>query len=89
MNYTRMQLARLAPRQAGPAALAGARVAALEGLPAPRGRARLRCSATLMLGIQYFVLLPLFAFLARREARREPPGWSSPRAPATPLQRQY
>ena len=41
-----------------------------------------------MLGIQYFVLLPPFALLAKRAARREPPGFRVSRAP-TPLQRQY
>lgn len=45
---------------------------------------------SLMLTIQYFVLLPPFAFLAKRAARREPVGWSpiSPERGAS-LQRQY
>ena len=31
---------------------------------------------TLILGIQYFIVLPPFAWLAKRAARRELPGWS-------------
>jgi len=30
---------------------------------------------TVILTLQYFILLPPFAFLAKRAARREPPGW--------------
>jgi rubrerythrin len=33
---------------------------------------------TLILLAQYFVLLPIFAVLAKRAARRERPGWSEP-----------
>lgn len=45
---------------------------------------------TLLLTVQYFVLLPLFAFLAKRGARKEQPGWT----PVSPdrngaLNRQY
>jgi hypothetical protein len=87
MNYTRGQLARLSPRKQG-----------LRLWQARAGRfwkAYLRLAValasvlgTLMLGIQYFVLLPPFAFLARRSARRERPGFCTPRDP-TPLQSQY
>ena len=35
---------------------------------------------TLLLRVQYFVLLPPFVFLARRAARREPPGFAASRA---------
>jgi hypothetical protein len=31
---------------------------------------------TVLLTLQYFVLLPPFAWLARRAARREPLGWT-------------
>jgi hypothetical protein len=41
-----------------------------------------------MLGIQYFLLLPVFALLAKRAAGREPPGFAKVRPP-TPLQSQY
>jgi rubrerythrin len=87
MNYTRKQLARLAPRQQG-----------LRLLQARAGRlwkAYLRLAGgiasvlgTLMLWVQYFVILPPFAFLAKRNARREPPGLSPTRTP-TPLEKQY
>ena len=41
-----------------------------------------------MLAIQYFLILPPFAVLAKRAARREPDGFSPPRAGLT-LERQY
>ena len=44
MNYTRTQLARLAPRKQGAAAVAGARGTALEGVPAPGESRWPRCS---------------------------------------------
>ena len=31
---------------------------------------------TVILTLQYFILLPPFAFLAKRAERREPRGWS-------------
>jgi hypothetical protein len=45
---------------------------------------------TVILMLQYFILLPPFAFLAKRAERREPRGWS----PISPernnsLKRQY
>jgi hypothetical protein len=43
---------------------------------------------TLMLALQYFLLLPPFALLAKRAARREPEGFSRARA-APPLKSQY
>jgi hypothetical protein len=87
MTYTRKQLARLAPRKQG-----------LRLWQARAGRlwkAYLRIASALasvlgkvMLGIQYFVLLPPFAFLAKRAERREDPGFCAVRVP-TPLPRQY
>jgi hypothetical protein len=81
MNYTRSQLARVAPERHR-ARLWRARAARL-------WKAYLRI-ATALAGIigkvlliaQYFVILPVFALLARRAARREPAGWcpSVPRA---------
>ena len=43
-----------------------------------------------ILTVQYFVILPPFAWLAKRAERRESPGWApvSPQ-PNRPLQRQY
>jgi hypothetical protein len=43
-----------------------------------------------VLTVQYFTVLPLFAFLAKRSAKRELPGWTPSRAPeASPLGAQY
>jgi len=87
MTYTRKQLARLAPRKQG-----------LRLWQARAGRfwrAYLRIAgalaaglATLMLGIQYFLLLPPFVLLAKRAARRERPGFFAARPP-TSLKSQY
>jgi hypothetical protein len=46
---------------------------------------------TLLLVAQYFLVLPIFAVLAKRAARREPPGWSAPVARKGPaaLESQY
>jgi hypothetical protein len=75
MSYTHAQLARLQPRRAG-LVLWRARAARL-------WRAWLRLSlglasalGALLLLAQYFTLLPPFALLARRAARREPPGFA-------------
>ena len=43
---------------------------------------------TVMLAIQYFLILPPFAVLAKRAARREPDRFFPPRAGLT-LERQY
>jgi rubrerythrin len=46
--------------------------------------------AAVLLTIQYFVLLPPFALLAKRAARREQPGWAViPVAARSELDRQY
>jgi len=85
MNYTYTQLARIAPRtyrrhvwwaRATRMWNRYVRVAAALG----------NVIGTLMLAVIYFVLLPPFAWLARRAARREPPGWApiSARADAAP-----
>src|SRR5262245_41050311 len=74
MTYTRKQLARLVPARHG-LALWRARAGRFF-------RAYLRVAAAvasfaggLILTVQYFLLLPPFALLARRAARREPAGW--------------
>ena len=33
---------------------------------------------SIILTVQYFVLLPLFALFAKRAAKKEPAGWSTP-----------
>jgi rubrerythrin len=90
MRYTRTQLERIAPeRHRRELWLARAtrlwkgylRVAA-----AVAGRL-----GTVVLLVQYFLVLPLFALAAKRAARRERPGWSEPerREHATALRSQY
>jgi hypothetical protein len=87
MGYTRSQLARIAPRKQG-LALWKARAGRL-------WKAYLRVAAgiasifgTVLLTLQYFLLLPLFALIARRQARQEAPGFRPARA-APSLESQY
>jgi rubrerythrin len=87
MSYTRKQLARLAPRQQG-LRLWTARAARLWRTYLRVATALASVLGTLMLALQYFLLLPPFALLAKRAARREPEGFSRARA-ASPLKSQY
>ena len=87
MTYTHQQLARVAPRKWS-TVLWKARLGRL-------WRAYLRIAAivagllgTLILLLQYALLLPPFALLAKRYARREPQGWFPARS-STPLRSQY
>ena len=75
MNYTLAQLNRVAPGRRG-LLLWRARFGRL-------WKAYLRIMSTIagligaiVLTLQYFVLLPPFALLAKRAERREPPGWN-------------
>jgi hypothetical protein len=75
MNYTRDELTRVAPRKQG-WLLWGARLNRL-------WKAYLRFAVWLagfisavVLTVQYFILLPPFAWISRRAARREPQGWT-------------
>ena len=75
MNYTRAELARVAPKKHG-RLLWTARLNRL-------WKAYLRFAVwlagligTVVLTVQYFVLLPPFAWISRRAARREPEGWT-------------
>jgi hypothetical protein len=44
----------------------------------------------ILLTVQYFLILPLFALLAKRSARKDPPGWSESRSGAkVSLRTQY
>jgi len=87
MNYTYQQLVRVAPRgHAWP--LWRARLNRLW-----KGYLRLAVALAGLIGgvillVQYFVLLPPFAVLAKREARREPVGWFKRNRPAN-LRGQY
>jgi hypothetical protein len=75
MNYTRQELARVAPKNHG-WLLWMARLNRL-------WKAYLRFAVwlagligTVVLTLQYFILLPPFAWISRRAARREPQGWT-------------
>jgi hypothetical protein len=87
MTYTRKQLARLSPRRQG-LRLWQARAGRLWKAYLRVATAVAALIGTVMLAIQYFLILPLFAVLAKRAALREPEGFSRPRAGLT-LQRQY
>jgi rubrerythrin len=90
MRYTRAQLARVAPRSQG--------VQLWRARLARTWRAWLRLATvvsgllgTVVLLAQYFLVVPFFALLARRAARRERPGFSEPvqRHGRTALESQY
>lgn len=74
MNYTRAELARVSPERQSKL-IWKARLSRL-------WKAYLRFAVglagligTVLLTLQYFILLPLFAWISKRAARREPPGW--------------
>ena len=76
MNYTLTQLVRVSPERSG-TRLWRARLTRL-------WKAYLRVASAVagliggaILTIQFFVVLPLFAWLAKRAARREKPGWTA------------
>jgi rubrerythrin len=87
MAYTRKQLARLAPQKQG-MHLWKARAGRLWSAYLRLAAALAGVLGHLLLLVQYFLLLPAFAILARRAARREPEGFAPARAP-TPLKSQY
>jgi hypothetical protein len=79
MDYTRAELARVSPTKQG-RLLWTARLSRL-------WKAYLRFAVwlagllgTIVLSLQYFILLPPFAWISRRAARREPEGWREPPA---------
>jgi hypothetical protein len=89
MTYTRQELSRVAQRKQG-WLLWRARLGRLW-----RGYLRIAAGLGNLIGsailtLQYFLLLPLFAWLAKRAALREPAGWSACRPEAArDLTRQY
>jgi hypothetical protein len=87
MTYTRKQLARLAPRQQG-LRLWQARAGRLWKAYLRIASAIASLLGTVMLAAQYFLILPVFALLARRAARREPEGFFRSRTAVT-LEGQY
>jgi rubrerythrin len=87
MHYTGKQLVRLSPRKHG-WRLWQARFGRLWRTYLRIANALASVLGTLILGAQYFLLLPPFALLAKREARREEAGFRAPRAAAS-LHTQY
>jgi rubrerythrin len=89
MSYTRAQLLRLAPQRHG-WLLWRARLRRMWKLYLRLAGAVAGLVGAVVLTVQYFVLLPPFALLARRAAAREPQGWK-PIAPdrGGALDRQY
>jgi hypothetical protein len=88
MNYTLSQLQRVSPRRHG-VRLLWARLSRLW-----KGYLRIASAVAgvmggVVLAVQYFVILPVFALMAKRSARRELPGWvPAPTAPRS-LRSQY
>ena len=74
MNYTLAQLTRVEPKRHG-LFLWKARANRLWKAYLRLMSAIAGVMGTVILTLQYFILLPPFAFLAKRAARREPPGW--------------
>ncbi|MBV1691334.1 ferritin-like domain-containing protein [Novosphingobium sp. G106] len=75
MTYTRQELGRIAPRKQG-WLLWRARLGRLW-----KGYLRIAAGignlmGSVILTLQYFILVPPFAWIAKRAARREPEGWS-------------
>ena len=75
MNYTLTQLGRVAPQRHG-RHLWRARLSRLWKAYLRLATALAGILGAILLTIQYFVLLPPFAWLAKRAERRERPGWS-------------
>jgi rubrerythrin len=78
MSYTRKQLARLSPQKQG-LRLWQARAGRVWSAYLRLAVALASLLGRLLLTLQYFVVLPAFAWLARRAARREPEGFSPSR----------
>jgi hypothetical protein len=87
MTYTRSQLARIEPRRQG-LKLWQARAGRLWKAYLRVAVALAAAIGWLLLTLQYFVILPLFALVARLQARGEARGWRKARA-ARPLESQY
>jgi len=76
MNYTLAQLTRVAPQNHG-TVLWKARLGRLWKAYLRLMSAIAGVMGAVMLTLQYFVLLPPFAFFAKRAERREPRGWTA------------
>lgn len=87
MSYTRKQLARLSPQKQG-LRLWQARAGRVWSAYLRLAVALASLLGRLLLTLQYFLILPVFAWLARHAARREPEGFSPAREQAS-LRSQY
>jgi rubrerythrin len=74
MNYTLSQLKRVSPRKHG-ARLWWARLSRLWKGYLRFASAIANVMGGVILAVQYFVILPLFALMAKRAAKRQLPGW--------------
>jgi rubrerythrin len=74
MSYTQKQLARVSPQKHG-LRLWQARLGRVWRSYLRLATALAAILGTLMLRLQYFIVLPVFALLAKRAARREPEGF--------------
>ena len=89
MNYTLTQLARVEPKR-HKRHLWGARLSRLWKAYLRLATGLAGILGSLLLTIQYFVLLPPFAWLAKRATKREPVGWITVSATQSGLlNRQY
>jgi hypothetical protein len=89
MNYTLAQLTRVAPGRRG-LLLWRARLGRLWKAYLRIMSAIAGVIGTIVLTLQYCILLPPFALLAKRAERREPPGWNPvPAERARALESQY
>jgi rubrerythrin len=90
MNYTRKQLERVSPRKHG-LRLWAARLQRLGKVYLRLATAVAGVMGALLLAVQYFVVLPVFAWAAKRAERRArcPSGWTSVEARAVSFRTQY
>ena len=89
MSYTLAQLTRVAPEHRG-LFLWKARLSRLWKAYLRVASAIAGVIGTVILTLQYFILLPPFALLAKRAARQEPPGWTPvPQERQRSLESQY
>jgi hypothetical protein len=78
MSYTRSQLARVAPKKQG-LRLWQSRAGRIWKAYLRLATAVASLFGTVLLTLQYFVVLPIFALLAKRSAGSEPDGFAKPR----------
>jgi hypothetical protein len=88
MNYTLSQLKRVSPKKHG-LRLWWARLSRLWKGYLRIASALANVMGSVVLAVQYFVILPVFALFAKRAAKRELPGWVDARGEAATLSSQY